>query len=260
MEEYVKAESLLSTGNEIKEGVVRLVQYDVVLNDYTVWLELDGNKVIIPRQELELYEIKGNLNRYIGMKIQYMIKNYDAHRQVYIGSCKEVQYQKRQDIIKRLQAGETFEAKVVRLVYFGAYLSINGVSVILRNQDFSNDYTVISDVYKEGDYIAVSYLKANENQKINVQAVTKYESNSTITIADFEPQTVVYGLVRSVKPWACFVNIAPNLDAICPVPTYFSVKEGMKVAFRINQVRLEEGRVRGKIIKIIEPDLISQQS
>ncbi|MTL62742.1 RNA-binding protein, partial [Turicibacter sanguinis] len=33
--------------------------------------------------------------------------------------------------------------------------------------------------------------------------------------------------------------------------TYFNVKEGMKVAFRINQVRLDEGRVRGKIIKII---------
>ena len=90
----------------------------------------------------------------------------------------------------------------------------------------------------------------NDNLKINVQAVTKYECHSSITIEDFEPQTVVYGLVRSVKPWACFVNIAPNLDAICPVPTFFTVKEGMKVAFRINQVRLEEGRVRGKIIKV----------
>ena len=258
MEGYIKSESLLNIGNEIKEGVVRLVQYDVVLNDYTVWLELDGNKVIIPRQELELYEIKGNLNHYIGMKIQYVIKNYDAHRHIYIASCKEVQYQKRQEMIQRLQAGETFEAKVVRLVYFGAYLSIDGVSVILRNQDFSNDYTVVSDVYKEGDRIEVRYLKVNENQKINVQAVTKYESKSSITIADFEPQTVVYGLVRSVKSWACFVNIAPNLDAICPVPTYFTVKEGMKVAFRINQVRLEEGRVRGKIIKVIQSDSINQ--
>ncbi|MBQ8993723.1 MAG: S1 RNA-binding domain-containing protein [Turicibacter sp.] len=258
MEEYVESRININTENEIKEGVVRLVQYDVVLNDYTVWLELDGNKVIIPRQELELYQIKGSLNHYIGMKIQYMITDYEAHRQVYIGSCKEVQYQKRQEIIKRLKDGETFEAKVTRLVYFGAYLSINGVSVILRNQDFSNDYTVVSDVYKEGDRIEVCYLRVNENQKINVQAVTKYESKSSITIADFEPQPVVYGVVRSVKSWACFVNIAPNLDAICPVPTYFDVKEGMKVAFRINQVRPEEGRVRGKIIKVIESGSINK--
>jgi len=58
MEEYVESRININTGNEIKEGVVRLVQYDVVLNDYTVWLELDGSKVIIPRQELELYQIK----------------------------------------------------------------------------------------------------------------------------------------------------------------------------------------------------------
>ena len=52
--------------NEILDGIVRLVQYDILLNDYVVWLEYGGYKVIIPRSELELYEIKGNLNQYIG--------------------------------------------------------------------------------------------------------------------------------------------------------------------------------------------------
>ena len=252
MEQFSQQMIPLKTKKEIKEGIVRLVQYDIILNDYAVWLDLDGDKVIIPRQELELYEIKGGLNHYIGTRLQYIITAYDANRHVYLGSCREVKHKKRLELIERLKAGETFDAKVTRLVYFGAYLSIDGVSVILRNQDFANDYTTVSDVYKEGDQISVCLLKVNDNLKINVQAVTKYECHSSITIEDFEPQTVVYGLVRSVKPWACFVNIAPNLDAICPVPTFFTVKEGMKVAFRINQVRLEEGRVRGKIITVIE--------
>lgn len=253
MEEFSQQMIPLKTKEEVREGIVRLVQYDIILNDYAIWLDSEGDKVIIPRQELELYEIKGGLNHYIGMTLQYVITDYDANRHVYLGSCREVKHQKRLNIIERLKAGEAFEAKVVRLVYFGAYLSIEGVSVILRNQDFANDYTTVADVYKEGDRIPVCHLRVNENLKINVQAVTKYECQSSITIADFEPQTVVYGLVRTVKSWACFVNIAPNLDAICPVPAYFNVKEGMKVAFRINQVRLDEGRVRGKIVKVIQP-------
>ncbi|MDO4926091.1 MAG: S1 RNA-binding domain-containing protein [Turicibacter sp.] len=252
MEEFSHKIIPLKTKEETKEGIVRLVQYDIILNDYAVWLDSEEGKVIIPRHELELYDIKGNLNHYIGMTLQYKLMDYDSNRHVYLGSCRELKQQKREEIIQRLKAGEVFEAKVIRLVYFGAYLSIDGVSVILRNQDFANDYTTVADVYKEGDRISVCHLKVNENLKINVQAVNKYKSHSSITIADFEPQTVVYGLVRNVKSWACFVNIAPNLDAICPVPTYFTVKEGMKVAFRINQVRVEEGRVRGKIIKIIQ--------
>lgn len=241
----------LATNHEILEGIIRLVQFDILLNDYVAWLDFEGDRVIIPRQELELYEIKSTLNHYIGMKVQFKIMSYDEQRRVYLASCKEIKEERRNDIIARLKEGESFEATITKIVYFGAYLMIDGISVILRNQDFSNDYTTVGDIYHEGDTILVSLLKVNDNMKINVQAVEKYETQSSITIEDFEPQTVVYGLVRNVKSWACFVNIAPNLDAICPVPTYFNVKEGMKVAFRINQVRLDEGRVRGKIIKII---------
>lgn len=252
MEEMSQRMIPLKTKKEVKEGIVRLVQYDIILNDYTVTLDSDGDKVIIPRQELEIYTIKGDLYHYIGRTIQYITIAYDADRNVYLGSCRELKYKKRLNLIKRLKSGETFEATITRFVYFGAYLTIEGVSVILRNQDFASDYTTVSDVYKEGDRVLVCLLKVNDNLKINVQAVKKYQSQSSITIADFEPQTVVYGVVRSVKSWACFVNIAPNLDAICPVPTFFTVKEGMKVAFRINQVRLEEKRIRGKIIKVLQ--------
>ncbi len=73
MEQFSQQMIPLKTKKEIKEGIVRLVQYDIILNDYAVWLDLDGDKVIIPRQELELYEIKGGLNHYIGTRLQYIM-------------------------------------------------------------------------------------------------------------------------------------------------------------------------------------------
>jgi|GEM_PF-1607589 len=254
MEQLSKIEIPEIQQGKVQEGIVRLVQYDLILNDYAVWLDHSHEKFIIPRQELEIHEIKGNLNNYIGKKLKFNVIGYDDKRDLYIGSCKALKLEKQQELVKRLRSGEEFDARIIRLVYFGAYLSIDDMSVIIRNRDFANDYTTISDVCSEGEIIRVKLLKITQTGKINVQAVEKYENVSMITVEDFKPHTVVYGLVRNVKSWACFVNIAPNLDAICPVPTYFNVKEGMKVAFRINQVRKEDGRIRGKIIKIIEED------
>ena len=122
--------------------------------------------------------------------------DFNETRQVFIASCKQIKEKKRQQIIERLKLGEAFNAKIIKLVYFGAYLTIEDISVILRNQDFSSDYTTVADIYQEGDIIKVKLLKVNDNLKINVQAVEKYQSQSTICIHDFEPQTVVYGLVR----------------------------------------------------------------
>ena len=237
---------------EAQEGIVRLVQYDLILNDYTLWVDKDNDKIIIPRKELELYEFKGNLNTFIGKKIEFSKIGYDEKRKIYIGSCKMLKSKKRKELIKELKSGKEFEAKITRLVYFGAYLTIDDTLVIMRNRDFANDYTTIGDVYKEGDMIRVKLLKLTQKGKINVQAIEKFENEALIELETFKPGTVVTGLVRTIKPWACFVNIAPNLDAICPVPNHVTIREGMNVAFRINQVRFDEKRIRGKIIKAIK--------
>ena len=252
MEGLSRQEDLNLKNRDIQEGTVRLVQYDLILNDYALWVDLEDKKIIIPRQELEVFEFKGNLNTFISKKIRFHFIDYDEKRQIYIGSCKILKLQKRKKLIQRLKSGEIFDAKITRFVYFGAYLIVDDVSVIMRNRDFAKDYTTIGDIHREGDILQVKLLKISQNGKINIQAIEKYESAEVMAFDDFKPQTVVHGVVRTIKPWACFVNIAPNIDAICPLPNHLSIKEGMSVAFRINQVRSEEGRIRGKIIKIIQ--------
>ena len=65
---------------------------------------------------------------------------------------------------------------------------------------------------------------------------------------------MVLGTVRSVKKWGIFVRIAPNLDALCSIPSHLALREGDKVSFRITQVLEEEKRVRGKIVRLIKKD------
>lgn len=240
-----------SSLGEFQEGVIRLVKYDMIIGDYTAWLDYDGKKAVITRDELELYEIKGNLNAYVGKTVQFSILAYDEYREIYLATCKKAKLRRQQEILAALRLDESFEATVLKIVYFGAYLSIESLTVILRNKDFSTDYTMVGDIFQKGDKMTVKLHRISQNGKVNVRAFPKYENPNRANLEAFQPQTMVQGIVRNVKPWACFVNIAPNLDAICPVPAQFEIAEGMKVAFRINQVRLEDGRIRGKIIKIL---------
>jgi len=240
------------TLDQFQEGVIRLAKYDMILGDYTAWLDNNGTKVAITREELELYDIKGNLQSYVGTTIKYSILEYDPYREIYLGTCKPAKRKRQQEIINALKQGESFEAKVIKIVYFGAYLAIESLTVILRNKDFSSDYTVVGDIFQKGDKMTVCLQRISQNGKVNVQTVPKYENPHRVELEDFQPQTVVSGIIRSIKPWACFVNIAPNLDAICPIPMDLEIKEGMRVAFRINQVRQEDRRIRGKIIKVLD--------
>ena len=248
LKEYLLEEPV----SEVLEGVIQYVKYDLILGDYTAWLDYEEKKVAIPRGYLELYEVKGNLNAYIGKPIQFSIVEYNEYRDIYIGSCKQAKLLRQQHILAELKRGEPFEAVIIKNVYFGAYLSIDSLPVILRNKDFSLDYTTVGDIFKRGDKLTVKLHRISQNGKVNVEAVPKYKNPHRADLEEFTPQTMVQGIVRNVKSWAVFVNIAPNLDAICPVPGQFQIEEGMKVAFRINQVRPEEGRIRGKIIKVLD--------
>ncbi|MGL4373545.1 MAG: S1 RNA-binding domain-containing protein, partial [Turicibacter sp.] len=158
----------------IIEGIVRMVQFDPTIQEYVAWIESNGIKYIIPSSELEIYEIKGQINAYVGRMISFQALYSDHMRQTIFASCKALKQMERDQIIKRLEAGEVFEAKITRLIYFGAYLSIEGIPVMIRNQDFSVDYTTVGDFLEVGDTIRVKFLRINENMKINVQAETKY--------------------------------------------------------------------------------------
>ena len=81
------------------------------------------------------------------------------------------------------------------------------------------------------------------------EAVKKYKSPTIMSIDSLKNQ-VVLGVVRSIKPWGVFVQIAPNLDALCS-PDVVELEEDMKVSIKITKVIKEEKKVRGKILNVL---------
>lgn len=252
-EELKKYEVIQKKGTVLM-GLVKLVQHHTALDTDIIMLDLEGVKAIITRDEIDIRPVTTSLVNFVGKKIKFMIVEIDREAGVLICSRKAVKHIEREVMVKKLEAGETVKAKLVKLLNFGAYVDIEGVTALIRNQDFAEDYTTIGEVKAVKDVIDVKLRKISANGRIFVEAIEKYSCPSVMSLELFEPNQVVFGVVRNVKPWGAYVCIAPNIDALCPVPGTVDLEEGQKVTFRITQVKKEEGRVRGKIIKILEAE------
>ena len=68
----------------------------------------------------------------------------------------------------------------------------------------------------------------SKNGRILFEAVKKYKSPTIMSIDSLKIKLFL-GVVRSIKPWGVFVQIAPNLDALCS-PDVVELEEDMKVS------------------------------
>lgn len=244
--------------HELKEskqpikGLVRMTKFDENFGEDVLILEQGKTKCYIPRSLLDIRPIKTSLMRYLGKDVSFIIVDVNEEDGYVVGSVAEVKRLAHDELIQQFQENPEIqvEATVSHIVRYGAYLLINGVSVLMRNQDFAQDYTSIGEVLKAGDKLMVRPVKITTS-KIIVEAIEKYCAETSITIDDFSEGMVVLGRINTIKEAShCFTSIAPNLDGISPIPE-FEIAEGMRVFYRINQKR-EDGRVRGKILSVVD--------
>lgn len=244
---YIKA----MEEKKILRGLVVLTQHDDNLDTEILLMDLDGIRGVITRDEVD-YQIEWkSLVRFVGQEVPFVVKEIDEENNTIYCSRKEAQELVEEDIIERLKNGEIFDATITGIIRYGAYVEINGIYAILRNIDFSDDYVKVGDVLKVGDKIKVRLNNVSQNNRLRVEAVEKYELKTVMNFDAFERDQVVLGVVNGIKPWGAYVTIAPGIDALCPIPATGEIEEGSKVSFRITQVKPEEKRVRGKIVRIL---------
>lgn len=245
-EKYEKA----MANEEILEGVVRFTQHNKDLDTPILVLDLQGVKAIIPKDEVD-YEMNWkSLVGFVGRKIYFIVKEIDRDNSTIICSRKAAQIKIKPELIERLQKGETFEATVVNHLDYAGYVDIKGITGLLKNEDFASDYSTVKNKLKIGDTIEVRLKKTSTNNKIIFEAVTKYKDPTIMDFSIFERDQVMLGTVVNVIPSACFINVAPQIDVLCPIPETIELDKDMKVKVKIKVVDKENQRLRGKVIKL----------
>lgn len=245
--------SFINAKNEgkILKGTIKMVYMDTSLGEDVLVLDLQTIKGIIRRSEVDSKLAWKSLLGFIGREVSYKVIEVDEKNGTVYASRKDAQVEMEGEIIQRLQDGEVFNAQVVNIMKYGAFVEIDGVTGLLKNADFAEDYTSIGEVLKVGETVNVKLRKISDSDRLLFEAVKKYKNPTIFSFDMFERDQVVLGVVRNVKPWGIYVCIAPNIDALCPVPGTGEIEEGMKVSFRITQVKPEEKRIRGKILRVL---------
>jgi small subunit ribosomal protein S1 len=181
----------------------------------------------------------------------FVVKAIDAGRVII--SHKVIEDSARDKMIEELKGGASVEAVIMQVKPWGAKLFCRGVLMLLRNKDFSSDFTKVSAVKKKGDLMIVKLAEVSQSKRIFVQPLEKFSTPVQINFDIFKVGQIILGEVAAVPAFGAFVNIAPGIDVLCPIPQ--SGREpavGDKVKIRILQVRKEEHRIRGKIVGFLE--------
>lgn len=219
-----------------------------------VLVEYDGVLVYIPREELEYRPATGSLARFLGESLAFVVKEVDAENNIVVGSRQELDQLLRDRLAADMKEGTVKTAVVQTLLRFGAYVTIDGHSTLLRNQDFSSDFTAVRDVLVPGDTIDVKLVEYTEDRNLNIEADVKYfNKDVALAMEDLEEGQPILGTVQDIaflqEGHAVFTRIAPGVDAISPTPENMDVNVGDKVIFMLTQLNPEEGKVRGYIIR-----------
>lgn len=219
-----------------------------------VLVEYDGVLVYIPREELEYRPATGSLARFLGESLAFTVKEVDVENNLVIGSRQELDQLLRDRLAADMNEGTVKQAVVQTLLRFGAYVTIDGHSTLLRNQDFSSDFTAVRDVLVPGDTIDVKLVEYTEDRNLNIEANEKYYNKDVaLAMKDLEEGQPILGTVQDIaflqEGHAVFTRIAPGVDAISPTPENMDVNVGDKVIFMLTQLNPEEGKIRGYIIR-----------
>lgn len=166
--------------------------------------------------------------------------------------CDNIEKRKN-EIINKLKNNEISTAKITKIISKGAYLSIHGVNGLIRNYDFSNDYTTIGDIYKEGDLIdGIEFKKISKSGRVCVKNKVKYKSEYPILKSDLKRGNLVVGIVKEVLKESCFVGVINNIDMLCNSNDVCKNDlEGRRVVCKIKRADIDKGILRGSIIEIL---------
>ena len=214
---------------------------------------------IVYRDEADAEFRTGHLLYLVGHRVPVTIIGMDRERQWLVGSRKRAQQKNKADMLQDLASGKEMEGTILSFVNYGAYVEVNGVVGLLKNTDFSVDYSEIREYHNAGDTLTVKCKEVTNEGKIFWVLPEKTHREKPIDW-NIEPDTALLGTVQNICSFAngvgIFVRIAPGLDALCTIPQNVEAEVGTRVSVHITSIEpaaeaYMPPRVKGRIMRVV---------
>ena len=210
-----------------------------------------------------------DLSSYVGQTLTVRITKFDTekHRLRISGSHRVLESDERkakaEEVWSNIEVGKHYKGIVRSLPDFGAFIDIGGVDGLCHNSELSwKRIRRPSEVLSIGDEVDV-YVKEfdPESKKISL-GYKKEEDDPYYNIEERIPAgSIVKGKVVRLTDFGAFVQLEPDLDALCHVSQISShrlekpsdvLKVGDEVMAKVTKIQPESRRISISI-KEVEP-------
>ena len=218
-----------------------------------------GVDIYIHRTQIKRGEVK-DLAPYVGQTLTVVVTKFDtekgrlrisgSHRTFVADENKK----KSDEIWSEIEEGKRYTGVVRSLVDFGAFVDIGGVDGLVHVTELSwSRNAKPSDILKVGDEIEV-YVKSfdKETKKISL-GYKKLEDDPYYNIEERIPiGAYVKGTVVRLTKFGAFVQLEPDLDALCHVSQISSqrlekpedvLSIGQEVTAQVTEIDTEKRRI-----------------
>jgi 4-hydroxy-3-methylbut-2-enyl diphosphate reductase len=218
-----------------------------------------GVDIYIHRTQLEL-GVVNDLESYKGKTLEILITQFDPdkRRLRVSGSRRTLLNQERkakaEEVWSTIEKDKEYDGVVRSLTDFGAFVDIGGVDGLIHVSELSwNRIKHPSEVLSVGDEVHV-YVKDFDPEKKRISlGYKKAEDDPFYNIEERIPTgSIVRGKVVRMFQFGAFVELEPNLDALCHISEISNVrltkpqevlKEGMEVEARVLEVNAASRRI-----------------
>ena len=227
-----------------------------------------GIDIYIHKTQIKMGEVK-DLNALKGEKIEVLITKFDteknrlrvsgSHRQILIQERKA----KEEEVWSNIEVGKHYKGIVRSLPAFGAFVDIGGVDGLVHNSEISwKRVSKPSDFFTIGQEIDV-YVKSfdRDTKKISL-GYKKEEDDPFYNIEERIPVgAIVKGTVVRISDFGAFVQLEPDLDALCHVSQISNVRlkspsdvltVGQEVTAKVTKIQAADRKISISI-KEVEP-------
>ena len=161
---------------------------------------------------------------YVGQTFTFLIKRFEENGRNIVLSRREI-LEKELDISRKafmaqLTQDAVFEGSVVRLVPFGAFVSLApGVEGLVHISEMSYTRRVMrpEEVVSPGDAVMVTVKEFDLDRKRISLSIKDAEGDPWADIEEtFKPGQTVQGRVEKKESFGIFVNLAPGITGLLP--------------------------------------------
>jgi small subunit ribosomal protein S1 len=179
-------------------------------------------RAFMPKSQIDLLRVE-DLTPYIGRRLECEVTEMDRRGKRIVVSRRRVlerqRAEQREQALSELQAGQTRQGVVRRLVDFGAFVDIGGMEGLLHVSDMSYGRVQHpSEIVQEGQPIEVQVLRVDrERNRISLGLKQLEPDPWTLVDANYRPGSTVEGRVVKLMNFGAFVQLEQGVEGLIPV-------------------------------------------